>query len=82
MFSEEGYPHRTSPNVGEKNIPLFDVALGETSSKGAIETKANQTTDQRDIEAIPESHATSDADIPAESIQQMEAIQLEIHCST
>jgi hypothetical protein len=43
---EEGYPHCTSLNVGEKNIPLFDVALGETLSEGAIETKADQPTDQ------------------------------------
>src|SRR6266545_4885277 len=30
---KEGQPNRTSPNVGEKTIPLFDVELGETSSE-------------------------------------------------
>ncbi len=81
---EEGQPHHTSPNVGEKNIPLFDVAL--TPDEETIECQTDQETDQQDIETIPESHTKSDdqhanqrADIPAEPIQQTEPIQQEIH---
>jgi len=72
---KEGQPNRTSPNVGEKTIPLFDVELGETSSEETTGIHTDQPTDQQDIEAIPKSHVKSDdrrADIPVESIQQTE----------
>jgi len=80
---EEGQPHHTSPSVGENNnIPLFDTAL-ETPSDGEDEGIRRQTTDQRDIEAIPADHADSDdRHIPTEPNQQAEPIQPEIRRSS
>jgi len=56
---EEGQPHRTSPSVGEQNVPLFDTTLGvETLNKDRnVETldedkqmneQPDQSTNQRD----------------------------------
>jgi len=69
--------------VGENNnIPLFDTAL-ETPSDGEDEGIRRQTTDQRDIEAIPADHADSDdRHIPTEPNQQVEPIQPEIRHSS
>ncbi len=47
---EEGQPHRTSPSVGEKNVPLFDTTLGtETLDEDKkAEDQTNQLTNQQD----------------------------------
>jgi hypothetical protein len=52
---EEGEPHRTSPNVGEKDTPLFDVSLG-TLDEGEHHLIPDQSTDKGDLVAIPKNH--------------------------
>jgi len=87
---EEGEPHRTSPSVGENDIPLFDVELGRGTlgtldEPETTDKPADQSTDQQDIVHVPEGHAGSDdrhADIPTEPIRQMEPIQQTVRCSS
>ena len=91
---EEGEPHRTSPSVGEKDIPLFD-ALDE----GEHHLISDQSTDKGDLVAIPENHVDQQnhdqqnhedhaesndqrGDIHAEPIQQTGSNQHLIHRSS
>ena len=88
VIFEEGEPHCTSPSVEEKDIPLFDAALGTLDeSNNSGQHCPNQLPDQQDIVTILEDHTGSDdrhGDIPAEPIpiQQMEPIQQTIRCSS
>lgn len=86
VIFEEGEPHRTSPSVGEKDIPLFDVAIGTLDEgKDEMVGNPNQSTDQQDIVTISESQVESDDqrdDIPAEPIRQTEPIQQTIRRSS
>ena len=58
---KEGEPHRTLPSVGENDIPLFDVELGQGTLGTLDESEttdkpADQPTDQQDIVHIDEIH--------------------------
>ncbi len=69
---EEGQPHRTSPSVGENNIPLFDVAIGVKTLDKGEEVKQIETLDEGDNtipdNTIPENH-DDQHNIPVEAIR-------------
>jgi len=87
LVFEEGQPHRTSPSVGENNVPLFDVALGiETLDEDKeVEGQADQQQDIRGEIAENQDQRVNNqrddrraVDISAEPIPHVDQIQPEI----
>ena len=77
VIFEEGHPHRTSPSVGENNVPLFNVEIEVETLDEAVGRQDDQSTDQQSITESDDRRV-----IPAEAIQQTEPIQPEIRRSS
>ncbi len=81
IIFEEGEPHRTSPSVGERDLPIFDTTFNterETLDEGG--NHPNQSNDQQDFVTV-DNHMDR-RDIPADSNQQMEPNQQTIRRSS